>query len=597
MVPDFSTGRESRFVPDNSSGGNPADIEVRAPAALKAFAPPGPGNFLFEEVAGDIERGVFSRSICTRFPPEPNGYLHLGHARAILANVGVARKFEGLFNFRLDDTNPVTESLEFELAIKRDLEWLTGLSVSDRTFHASGYFERLYSSAIKLIEIGLAYVDDVSPVDLRKNRGSYFETGRPTPCRDRDVEENLQIFESMRKGIYQPGEKVLRAKIDLSHPNMNMRDPIIYRIVNASHHRAGAWNIYPMYDFAHPLSDAFEGVTHSICGKEFENHRPLYNWFLEKLGVQEPPRQIEFAELKIPGVVLGKRYIKRLIEKGHVTGWDDPRLHTLRGLRRRGVPSEAIRDFCDNLGVSKAESRVDLAALDYATRQYLNRTAQRAMVVLKPLRVIIDNYPAGTEELLDAANNPEDKNSGRRKLLFGAEIYIDRDDFMEEPTADFYRLSPGREVRLRHGYRIRCVGFEKEAGSGDLTALHVVYDPSSLGLVRERGKKSATLHWVSVADAVPVEVRLFNELFSAEVDKITAAQKIESFLAADSIQTVRAMAEPSLAAVSPGQRFQFERVGYFCVDQDSESAGYPIFNRTVTIKDAFVRKITQASRE
>ncbi len=541
------------------------------------------------------QSGRFGGKVITRFPPEPNGYLHIGHAKSIVLNFGIAQEFGGRCHLRFDDTNPLTEKMEFVESIQEDVRWL-GYDWGEHLYFASDYFEKLYEFAVDLVKKGKAYVDDQSPEEIRRNRGTLTEPGVESPYRNRSVEENLDLLERMRRGEFPEGSKVLRAKIDMAHPNMNMRDPIMYRIVKAPHYRRGTeWCIFPTYDWAHGQSDSIEGITHSICTLEFEDHRPLYDWFLEQLGVHHP-QQIEFARLELTYTVLSKRKLKELVEGGHVEGWDDPRMPTLSGMRRRGYPPEAIREFCNRIGVAKANSVVDVALLEHCVRDELNKTAPRRMAVLNPLRVVITNYPEEQVEEMEAVNNPEDESMGKRKVPFSRVVYIERDDFREDPPKKFFRLAPGREVRLRYAYYITCQEVVKDE-NGEIVELRCTYDPASRGGWSPDGRKvRGTLHWVSAQHAVPVEVRLYDRLFSVpypEADK--EGRDYKAFLNPDSLQVITAMAEPSLAQAQPGERYQFERQGYFCVDTRDSEPGKPVFNRTITLKDTWA-KIEKAAK-
>jgi len=540
-------------------------------------------DFIRDIIAGDLAAGRHSR-IVTRFPPEPNGYLHIGHAKSIALNFGVAQEFGGRCNLRFDDTNPTKEEQEYIDAIKADVRWL-GYDWGEHLYHASDYFEQLYAWAEHLIRAGLAYVDDQSQEEIRANRGTLKEPGRNSPFRDRPVEENIELFRRMRGGEFPNGARVLRAKIDMAAGNINLRDPVLYRILHASHPRTGAaWSIYPSYDFAHGQSDAIEGVTHSLCTLEFEDHRPLYDWFLDHLPVPSRPHQYEFARLNLSYTVLSKRVLTELVRGGHVKGWDDPRMPTLAGLRRRGVPPEAIREFVRQIGVAKANSVVDVAMLEHAIRAVLNRAAPRRMVVLRPLKVVIENYPEGGTEELDAVNHPDDPAAGTRRVRFGREIYVERDDFMENPPKKFFRLSPGREVRLRYAYFITCREVVKNA-AGDVIELRCTYDPATRGGNAPDGRKvQATLHWVAAADAATVEIRLYNQLFTKadpDVAHFTADLNPASLeVLAD------CKAEPAVAKSNVTDAVQFERQGYFCRDPDS-TPGRPVFNRTVGLRDTW----------
>ena len=544
-------------------------------------------DFIRAKIENDIKTGKFGGRVATRFPPEPNGCLHIGHAKSICLNFGVAEEYGGTCNLRFDDTNPVTEKVEYQEAIKDDVQWL-GFDWEDRLYHASDYFQRLYEFAEELIEKGLAYVDSLDQKLVREYRGTLTEPGRNSPDRDRPIEENLDLFRRMRSAEFPAGAYVLRARIDMASPNLNMRDPAIYRIKHASHHRTGEeWFIYPMYDFAHGLSDALEGITHSLCTLEFEDHRPLYDWFLDNLDVPYRPRQTEFARLNLSYTILSKRKLRLLVEEGVVQGWDDPRMPTLSGLRRRGYTPEAIRDFCDQIGVAKKDAIIDVARLEFSLRKHLNRMAPRRMAVLNPLRVVIENYPADGEEELDAVNNPEDPSAGTRKVPFSRVLYIERDDFMEDPPRKFFRLAPGREVRLRYAYFITCRQVVKDA-SGNPLELRCTYDPETRGgSAPDHRKVKATLHWVSAAHAVEAEVRLYDRLFSHE--NPLSFEDFREALNPDSLKVLTACKlEPGLAAAKPGFRCQFERLGYFCADRDSSPNGL-VLNRTITLRDTWAR--------
>jgi glutaminyl-tRNA synthetase len=543
-------------------------------------------DFIRDIIKADLAAGRH-REVVTRFPPEPNGYLHIGHAKAIALNFGVAEEFGGRCHLRFDDTNPTKEEQEYIDAIQRDVRWL-GYDWGEHLYHASDYFEQLYAWAEHLIRAGLAYVDDQSPEEMRSTRGTLTEPGKNSPYRVRAVEENLDLFRRMRAGEFPNGARVLRAKIDMAAGNINLRDPVLYRILHASHPRTGdAWRIYPSYDFAHGQSDAIEGVTHSLCTLEFEDHRPLYDWFLDNLPVPSRPRQYEFARLNLSHTVLSKRVLTELVRQGHVQGWDDPRMPTLAGLRRRGVPAAAVRDFVRRVGVAKANSLVDLAMLDFCIREALNRTAERRMAVLRPLKVIIENFPEGQSEVLEAVNNPENPAAGTRTVRFGRELYIERDDFMENPPKKFFRLAPGREVRLRYAYFIACREAVKNV-AGEVTELRCVYDPATRGgnTPPDGRKVQATLHWVSASDAVRAEARLYNPLF------LEAEPSVANFptgLNPNSLEILTdCRVEPSLADFSAGQPVQFERQGYFCLDTAAKS-GRLIFNRTVGLRDTWAK--------
>ncbi|GIW45689.1 MAG: glutamine--tRNA ligase [Candidatus Binatia bacterium] len=550
-----------------------------------------PRDFIREIIAADVRAGKNGGRVVTRFPPEPNGYLHIGHAKSICLNFGVAQEFGGVCHMRFDDTNPEKEDKEYVDAILEDVRWL-GYDWGDKLFFASDYFEQLYGYAVELIRRGKAYVCHLSTEEIRQYRGTLTEPGRESPYRNRTVEENLRLFEAMRAGKFREGECVLRAKIDMASPNLNLRDPVLYRIKYVPHHRTGTkWCIYPMYDFAHALSDMIEGITHSLCTLEFEDHRPLYDWILDTLETPCHPQQIEFARLNLSYTVLSKRKLIELVEGGYVNGWDDPRLPTLAGLRRRGVPPEAIRDFCKRIGVAKRDSLVDIALLEHCIREDLNRRALRFMGVLKPLKVVIENYPADLVEELDAINNPEDPGAGTRKIPFSRELWIEADDFREHPPKKFFRLAPGREVRLRYGYLITCRDVVKNA-EGEVVELRCTYDPATRGGDTPDGRKvKATLHWVSAAHAIPAEVRLYDRLFTVENPGAEReGLDYKNFLNPHSLEVVaQAWVEPNLAQARPGERFQLERLGYFCVDPDTERLGRLVLNRTVTLKDTWAR--------
>lgn len=548
-----------------------------------------PRDFIREIIDKDIRTNKYGGKVHTRFPPEPNGYLHIGHAKAICIDFGIAEEYGGLCNLRFDDTNPTKEEAEYVEAIKEDIRWL-GFDWEDREYYASGYFDQLYQYAVELIKMGKAYVCDLNAEEIREYRGTLTEPGKESPYRNRSVEENLDLFKRMREGEFPDGSRTLRAKIDMASPNINMRDPVIYRILHAAHHRTGSkWCIYPMYDFAHCLSDSIEGITHSLCSIEFEDHRPLYDWFLDQLGVHHP-RQIEFARLNMTYTVLSKRLLLALIRDGHVDGWDDPRMPTLRGMRRRGFPPEAIRDFMAKVGVAKAESIVDYALLEHCVREHLNKVAPRVMAVLRPLRLIIENYPQGQVEEVEALVNPEDPSMGKRKVPFSREIYIEQDDFMENPLPKFYRLSPGREVRLRYAYIVRCTSVVKDPNTGEPIAVRCVYDPNTRGGNAPQGSRiKATLHWVSSAHAIPGEVRLYEHLFTKPNPLETEEGKtFKDYVNKNSLVILKdCKLEQSLANSARGSRYQFERLGYFCLDPIYTTPGRLVFNRTVTLKDAW----------
>jgi glutaminyl-tRNA synthetase len=543
-------------------------------------------DFIRDIVAADLETGKH-QSVVTRFPPEPNGYLHLGHAKSICLNFGVAAEFGGHCNLRFDDTNPTKEEQEYIDAIQRDVRWL-GFEWGEGNLHfASDYFEQLYDWAVYLIRAGKAYVDDQSPDEMRIARGTLTEPGKNSPFRDRSVEENLDLFVRMRAGEFPNGARVLRAKIDMASGNINLRDPVIYRILHAHHPRTGeAWKIYPSYDFAHGQSDAIEHVTHSICTLEFEDHRPLYDWCLDNLPVPSRPHQYEFARLNMTYTLLSKRVLTELVRGGHVSGWDDPRMPTLAGLQRRGIPAEALREFIKRIGVAKANSMVDLSMFDFAVRETLNRTAQRRMAVLRPLKVVIENYPEGQVEHLDAVNHPDDASLGTRQIPFSRELYIEHEDFMEDPPKKFFRMAPGREVRLRYGYFITCKDVVKN-DAGEVVELRCTYDPETRGGNAPDGRKvKATIHWVSASHAVPAEVRVYEQLFATPTPE---AANFASQLNPNSLEVLSgAMLEPALASDNHDGAMQFERQGYFCRDKDS-APGKPVFNRTVGLRDSYAK--------
>jgi glutaminyl-tRNA synthetase len=552
-----------------------------------ATASPTPSDFIRQIVTTDVQAGKNGGRVVTRFPPEPNGYLHIGHAKSICLNFGVAAEFGGVCHLRFDDTNPAKEDVEYVDSIQENVRWL-GFDWRDKLFYASDYFERLHDWAVELIRKGKAYVCHLSADETRQYRGTLTEPGRDSPHRNRTVEENLDLFARMRAGEVEEGVCVLRAKIDMASPNLNLRDPVLYRVKKAAHHRTGdAWCIYPMYDFAHALSDSVEGITHSLCTLEFEDHRPLYDWFLDNLDVPSHPRQIEFARLNLSYTVMSKRKLLELVQGGHVDGWDDPRMPTLAGLRRRGVTPEAIRDFCDRIGLAKRDSMVDVAMLEHCIREDLNRRAPRVMAVLRPLKVVIENYPEDRVEEMEAVNNPEDPAMGTRRVPFSRLLYLERDDFREDPPKKFFRLAPGREVRLRYAYLITCTGVVKDA-AGEVVELRCTYDPATRGGNTPDGRKvKSTLHWVSAAHALPAEVRLYDRLFN---DENPGAERDgvdwKSHLNPGSLEILAGcMLEPGLAGAAPGRQVQFERQGYFCAD--SRNPG--VWNRTVSLKDAWAR--------
>ena len=546
-----------------------------------------PKNFLEEIIEEDIRTGKHGGRVLTRFPPEPNGYLHIGHAKSICLNFGLAQKYGGKTNLRFDDTNPVKEDTEYVNSIKEDIRWL-GFEWANE-FYASDYFEQLYEWAELLIKKGLAYVDDQSQEEIRVNRGTVTQPGKESPWRNRSVDENLDLFRRMRAGEFKDGEKVLRAKIDMAHPNMLMRDPIMYRIIHAEHHRTGnMWCIYPMYDYAHGQSDSIEKITHSICTLEFDVHRPLYDWFIEQLDIF-PSKQYEFARLNLSYTVMSKRKLLELVKEKIVMGWDDPRMPTICGLRRRGYTPEAIRYFADKVGVAKRDNVIDLSLLEFCIREDLNKRAERRMAVLNPLKVVITNYPEGQVEELEAINNPEDESAGKRKVPFSREIYIERDDFMENPPKKFFRLAPGQEVRLRYAYFIKCEEVIKDA-QGNIVELHCTFDPASRGGNSPDGRKvQGTIHWVSIPHAIKAEIRLFDRLFSKpDPDNVPEGQDWKSSLNPESLTVIEGYLEPSLKHVKHLDKFQFERLGYFCVDYDS-TPEHLVFNRTVTLKDTWAK--------
>ena len=550
-----------------------------------------PTDFIRSIITEDQASGTYDGRVVTRFPPEPNGYLHIGHAKSICLNFGVGEQYPGArCHMRFDDTNPTREDIEYVESILADVKWL-GFDWDEHLYYASDYFEQLYQYAEQLILDGNAYVDSLTADEMREYRGTLTEPGRESPDRNRSTEENLDLFRRMRAGEFADGEYVLRAKIDMASPNVNMRDPALYRIRHAEHHRTGDdWCIYPMYDYAHSLSDSIEGITHSLCTLEFEDHRPLYDWCQEVLGIYRS-RQIEFARLNLTHTVMSKRMLRRLVEDNHVAGWDDPRMPTISALRRRGYTPESIRDMCERVGVARRNTVTELALLEHCLRDDLNRRAERRMAVLDPLKVVITNYPEGQSEEFEAVNNPEDDGMGTRSVPFSREVYIEREDFMENPPRRFYRLAPGREVRLRYACLITCTDVVKDA-HGNVTEVHCTYDPDSRGGNAPDGRRvRGTIHWVSAAHAVPLEVRLYDNLFSDPDPAGAAAGSGDDFvdlINSDSLQVVTAMAEPALADAQPGERYQFERLGYFCADPDSQP-GKPVFNRTTTLRDSWAR--------
>jgi len=551
-------------------------------------AAPRPSNFIRDIILDDLKTNKYEGRVQTRFPPEPNGYLHIGHAKAICLDFGLADEFHGHTNLRFDDTNPEKEETEYVESIMADVKWL-GFHW-DGLFYASDYFDQLFEWAVKLIRDGKAYVDDLSAEEIRKHRGTLTEPGKDSPFRNRRAEENLDLFERMRKGEFPDGSRVLRAKIDMASPNLNMRDPVMYRILHAEHHRTGnKWCIYPMYDYAHGQSDSLERVTHSMCTLEFEDHRPLYNWFIQQLGIF-PSQQIEFDRLNLTYTLLSKRKLLQLVQEKHVSGWDDPRMPTLSGIRRRGYTPEAIRNFCNSIGVSKTNGSIELAMLEHFVREDLNKRALRVMGVLRPLKVVIDNYPEGKSEEMEAINNPEDASAGSRKVPFARVLYIEQDDFREEPPKGYFRLSPGREVRLRYAYFVTCTNVVKNE-KGEVIEVHCTYDPASRGGNSPDGRKvKSTIHWVSAEHAVDAEVRIYENLFVKENPaEVEEGKDVLSNLNPRSLEVIpSAKLEPAMTNVAAGGHYQFERLGYFCVDPDSKS-GKPVFNRTVALKDAWAR--------
>lgn len=552
-------------------------------------------SFIQNIIDEDMKTNKYESRVHTRFPPEPNGYLHIGHAKSICLNFGIAAANNGLCNLRFDDTNPSKEETEYVESIERDVKWL-GFTWDDRLFYASDYFEKMYEYALQLIRKGKAYVCDLTPQEMREYRGTLTEPGKESPYRNRSIEENLDLFDKMKAGEFPDGSRVLRAKIDMASPNINMRDPVIYRIIRASHHRTGEkWCIYPMYDYAHPISDSIEGITHSICTLEFEDHRPLYNWLLDALEIYHP-QQIEFARLNLNNTVMSKRLLRKLVEEGHVTGWDDPRMPTISGLRRRGYTAEAIRDFCERIGVAKSNSIVDIGLLEHCIREDLNENAPRVMAVLRPLKVIIDNYPKNQVEWLDAENNPQHPEMGSRKLPFSRELYIENDDFMENPPRKYFRLAPGQEVRLKHAYIIKCESIVKDEKTGEILELHCTYDPETKSGDDNSGKKvKGTIHWLSAQHAIPAEVRLYDYLLlddknEEDEEETETADSFISKLNPDSlVKLASAVVEPSLAAAERGSRYQFLRQGYFCLDEVDSTEDKLVFNRIVALRDTWAK--------
>jgi len=559
--------------------------------ATAGTADTAPSHFIRNIVAEDLKHGKNQGRVHTRFPPEPNGYLHIGHAKSICLNFGLAAEFRGLCNLRFDDTNPSKEDIEYVDSIKEDVRWL-GFDWDDREFYASDYFERLYEFALQLIKAGKAFVCDLTADQMREYRGTLTEPGKNSPYRDRSVEENLDLFQRMRAGEFADGSRTLRAKIDMASPNINMRDPVMYRVLRATHHRTSdKWCIYPTYDFAHGQSDSIEGITHSICTLEFEDHRPLYDWFLDQLSIHHP-QQIEFARLNLTHTVLSKRKLLQLVQQGHVTGWDDPRMPTLAGFRRRGYTPEAIRNFCERIGVAKRNSVVDIAMLEHSLREDLNKRAPRVMAVLRPIKVVLENYSEGQVEELEAVNNPEDPSKGTRKVPFSREIYIEQDDFREDPPKGFFRLSPGKEVRLRYAYIIKCIGVVKDPKTGEVTELRCTYDAETKsGSSQSKRKVKATIHWVSAAHALEADARLYDHIFTKEApEDVSEGSDWLANINPNSLDHLtHCRVEPYLADAKPGERYQFERLGYFCVDTEDFSSHRPVFNRTVTLRDTWAK--------
>ena len=581
--------KNSKDTHDTTAGEKPAE------SAGSSTAPP---NFIRTIIDEDLKTGKWGGRVMTRFPPEPNGYLHIGHAKSICLNFGLAADYGGLCNLRFDDTDPAKESVEYVESIKADVRWL-GFDWGDRQYAASDYFEQLYAYAVQLIQEGKAYVDSLSAEEIRQYRGTLTEPGRESPYRNRSIEENLDLFTRMRAGDFEDGSHVLRAKIDMASPNLLMRDPTLYRIKHVHHYRTGdKWCIYPMYDFTHCLSDSIEGITHSLCTLEFENNRELYDWVLDRLEVYHP-RQIEFARLNLTYTVLSKRKLITLVDGGYVDGWDDPRMPTISGMRRRGYTPSAIRNFCDRIGVAKSNSTVDMALLEYCVREDLNKSAPRVMAVLHPLKVVITNYPEGQVEELEAENNPEDPAMGSRKLPFSRVLYVESEDFLEDAPRKWFRLAPGREVRLKHAYYITCTEVIKDETTGEIVELCCTYDPQTRGGWSQDGRKvKGTLHWVSAAHAVEAEVRLYENLFTSEnPNDVEESKDFTSHINPDSLDVLTACrVEPGLAAAPPGSRYQFLRLGYFCVDKKYATARKPVFNRTVTLKDTWA-KIDKAQKQ
>ncbi|HMC62913.1 MAG TPA: glutamine--tRNA ligase/YqeY domain fusion protein [Candidatus Solibacter sp.] len=572
--------------------------------ALPAGAPAGPSNFVRDIILDDLKTNKYQGRVHTRFPPEPNGYLHIGHAKSICLNFGLAAEFGGQTNLRFDDTNPCKEETEYVDSIIDNVRWL-GFDWEGRLFYASDYFGQLYEWAIQLIQSGKAYVCDLSADEVARTRGSFTEPGRDSPYRNRGVAENLDLFARMKAGEFPDGSRTLRAKIDMAAANLNLRDPVMYRILHADHHRTGSeWRIYPMYDYAHGQSDSIEGITHSICTLEFEDHRPLYDWYVEAIGIYHP-QQIEFDRLNLTYTLLSKRKLLTLVQDGHVRGWDDPRMPTLSGIRRRGYTPQALRNFCNSIGVSKTNGTIELGLLEHHVREDLNKRALRVMAVLRPLKVVIDNYPEGQVEEMEAVNNPEDAAAGTRKVPFSKVLYIEREDFREDPPKQFFRLAPGREVRLRYGYFVTCTGVIKDEKTGEILEIHCTHDPATRGgnAPPDGRKVKSTIHWVSAAHAIEGEVRIYETLFTKEDPNETSGDPLvgaegdfTANLNPKSLEVLTGQLEPSLANVEPGGLYQFERLGYFCVDPDT-APGKPVFNRTVALRDALAKIEKRGNRD
>jgi glutaminyl-tRNA synthetase len=566
-----------------------SDIENKN-ADSKTVKEEEPSNFIRDIINEDIKTNKYNKKVHTRFPPEPNGYLHIGHAKSICLNFGIAEDYNGLCNLRFDDTNPTKEELEYVNSIKEDIKWL-GFNWDDREYYASDYFDQLYEFAVKLIKKGKAYVDSSTLEEIKDYRGTPMQPGKESPYRNRKMEENLDLFTRMKNGEFKDGEHVLRAKIDMASPNMNLRDPIMYRIRHAVHHRTGdKWCIYPMYDWAHGESDSIENITHSICTLEFENHRPLYDWFIDELEIFHP-RQIEFARLNLNYTVMSKRKLLQLVEEGFVSGWDDPRMPTISGLRRRGYTPASIRNFSEKVGVAKRDNTIDIALLEHSIREDLNKNAMRVMGVLHPLKLIIDNYPQNQVEELEAVNNPEDPSSGSRKIYFSKELYIEQDDFLESPLKKYFRLFPGNEVRLRYAYIIKCIDFKKDGKTGEITEVHCIYYPETKSGSDKSGKKvKGTIHWVSKHNCIKAQVRLYDRLFTVEDPEGDKEKNFKEFINPDSLVVLgNCLLEKNLENASPGNKYQFERQGYFCVDSADSKPGNLVFNRTVALRDTWAK--------